>query len=130
MQKRLPFTVIMVLEDFAKDQAVNYFEDVVPSLTDEEKLDLYSNLIGNSTYFKDNLNSLIPVSLINEVLVDAFKRLRKEPMEWWDQIITVLKHYFSETLIKKLRPLIKEMEDSRKMSMAQVIESLLLNSDE
>lgn len=120
----------MVLEDFAKDQAVNYFEDVVPSLTDEEKLDLYSNLIGNSTYFKDNLNSLIPVSLINEVLVDAFKRLRKEPMEWWDQIITVLKHYFSETLIKKLRPLIKEMEDSRKMSMAQVIESLLLNSDE
>lgn len=130
MQKRLPFTVIMVLEDFAKDQAVNYFEDVVPSLTGEEKLDLYSNLIGNSTYFKDNLNSLIPVSLINEVLVDAFKRLRKEPMEWWDQIITVLKHYFSETLIKKLRPLIKEMEDSRKMSMAQVIESLLLNSDE
>ena len=130
MQKRLPFTVIMVLEDFAKDQAVNYFEDVIPSLTDEEKLDLYSNLIGNSTYFKDNLNSLIPVSLINEVLVGAFKRLRKEPMEWWDQIITVLKHYFSETLIKKLKPLIKEMEDSRKVSMAQVMESLLLNSDE
>ena len=122
--------MVFVLSDFAKKQADDMFRNVVPSLSDDELLELYGSLTGNSTFFRDQLSSLVDVSKLKSILQNEFRKIRKEPMDYWGEIMATLSHFYKKAILPKLNSKIEELKNNNRVSLSQVLESLIKNSDE
>lgn len=126
----IPEYIKIILKTFAENQADSMFRDIVPSMNDTEILELNAGLLGNSTYFRDHLSTLIDVDELKTILSQQFSKIRKEPLDSWNQILAVLKYAYSKRILPKLNNKIKEMQNNKEVSLSQVIESLIKYSDE
>lgn len=122
--------MVFVLSDFAKKQADDLFYNVVPSLSDDEVLDLYSSLVGNSSFFQDQLSSLVDVRKLRTIIQSEFNKIRKEPMDYWGEITSTLSHFYKKAILPKLKSKVDDLKKNNKVSLSQVLESLIKNSDE
>lgn len=122
--------MVFVLSDFAKKQADDLFYNVVPSLSDDEVLDLYSGLVGNSSFFQDQLSSLVDVRKLRTIIQSEFNKIRKEPMDYWGEIMATLSHLYKKAILPKLKSKVDDLKKNNKVSLSQVLESLIKNSDE
>ena len=122
--------MVFVLSDFAKKQAEDMFRNVVPSLSDDEVLELYGSLTGNSTFFQDQLSSLVDVRKLKSILQNEFRKIRKEPMDYWGEVMATLSHFYKKAILPKLNSKIEELKNNNRVSLSQVLESLIKNSDE
>lgn len=127
---QIPEYIKIILKTFAENQADSMFREVVPSMNEEEVLELNAGLLGNSTYFRDNLSTLIDIDELKSILSQQFSKIRKEPLDCWDQILAVLKYTYSKRILPKLKNKVKEMQNNKEVSLSQVIESLIKYSDE
>lgn len=122
--KRLPYSIVFVLTNFGKEQAKDFVDFVLNSLTPEEIVDLSSQLEAGPTYFKDNISTFVDTRELKSLLASQFGPIKKEALEYWSEIIATLHNAFKKVALPKVKQKVKQLQDSGAVSTANIVESI------